>query len=187
MDKAFPLSVSYIRLLALKLREVFGLTCFSAADMPKIYDNMSLLSPQIGSFSYEVIPNETNFLDEREEARTIVNTGKILIKEWVWNEACNKRNCRATFTLAHELGHYLFTVLLGFPLSRTKDNIKVRPFEDPEWQANTFASEFLMPYEECLKLTPEEISQRYNVSMACAVTRKDKVMRETYKKSKIKK
>ena len=61
------------------------------------------------------------------------------------------------------------------------DDIYVPPYCDPEWQADTFASEFLMPYEECIVMDEEEIRKTYHVSRTAAEVRHNKVKEEKYK------
>lgn len=178
MAKTFPLSTKNIREIVGKIRRIFGLKNTCAVNITQLYDILSIIEFSSFSFSYCIVPDDSKLLGKREEARTIVNTGEIFIKQWVWNDACIKKRCRAIFTLAHELGHFFLAALFGLPLSRVNDDTKVRPFEDPEWQANTFASEFLMPFEECIDKTPDEISETYNVSKKCAETRKAKIIKE---------
>ncbi|MBN2729107.1 MAG: ImmA/IrrE family metallo-endopeptidase [Bacteroidales bacterium] len=54
-------------------------------------------------------------------------------------------NDRKRFTIAHELGHLIMHVLGGFPIPDHRDN-KIR-----EREADSFASEFLMPSSEIKK------------------------------------
>ena len=78
----------------------------------------------------------------------------------------------ARYTALHEVGH-LF-IHQGVPLRRTSGPATHRHFEDSEWQANTFASEFLMPVEHILHLYPRTaalVSARFNVSLSAALVR----------------
>mgnify|MGYP000953860309 FL=1 len=48
----------------------------------------------------------------------------------------------------------------------------MKPYEDIEWQANTFAAEFLVDIEEVKNLTVEEVSKKYGVSQTVATIQK---------------
>ena len=127
-------------------------------------------------FNYVVLPDDNPLFERREEAKTDITTGTIYFKESVIYEAAHKRYCRANFTIAHEIGHFiLHRVLSPINFSRTASPVQPKVFEDPEWQADTFASEFLMPYEECLSLTPKEIRRKYHVTISAAKTRYNKI------------
>ena len=111
-----------------------------------------------------------------------MSTGIIYIKESVMEQACRRAYRRGAFTLIHELGHYLLHYLQNdVKLTRVADDIYVPPYCDPEWQADTFASEFLMPYEECIVMDEEEIRKTYHVSRTAAEVRHNKVKEEKYK------
>lgn len=181
MTKSFPLSTKKIRGIALIIRRMFEPDDSKPIDVVEAFDYLSVHSSTKCPFSYLVVPNDSKLLHEREEAKTLVNNGQVLVREWVWDAACKKKQCRAIFTLAHELGHFILTVALGVQLSRVSDEAAIKPFEDPEWQADTFASEFLMPFDQCIGKTSEEISVLFNVSMSCAETRERKVNREIQK------
>jgi Zn-dependent peptidase ImmA (M78 family) len=48
------------------------------------------------------------------------------------------------FTLSHELGHLVLRHSMAFARTDSR-GAAWRPFEDSEWQANTFAAELLKP------------------------------------------
>lgn len=144
---------------------------------PKLYDEISDLFEEIGfKFDYRTLPDDNEIFEEKEEGYTDTSTGIIYLKESVMEEACKNSYKRGTFTLIHELGHYLLHYIQsGVKLTRVPDDEKVPIFCDPEWQANTFASEFLMPFEECLQLSVEEIRRTYHVSRKAAEVRFNKI------------
>jgi hypothetical protein len=97
---------------------------------------------------------------------------KIEVREDVYLGALAGHG-RDRFTLAHELGHLLNH--RGVTLSRTRfDRRKPHPpFEDSEWQANTFASELLIPIEAA-RLHPGNefrLAELCGVSADAAITR----------------
>lgn len=123
-------------------------------------------------FNYVVLPDDDSVFEIMEEAKTNITTGTIYFKESVIEQATHKRYCRANFTIAHEIGHFILHRALNLiNFSRTTSFVIQKIFEDPEWQANTFASEFLMPYEQCQNLTSKEIRRKYHVTMSAAQTR----------------
>lgn len=70
-------------------------------------------------------------------------TPRLCINESVYEGACEGGNF-GRFTLAHELGHYFLHSRQPIPLARTSITPDHPPFEDSEWQANTFAGELLV-------------------------------------------
>ncbi|ETI96838.1 MAG: hypothetical protein Q606_CBAC00012G0004 [Intestinibacter bartlettii DORA_8_9] len=121
-------------------------------------------------FSFGILPknkmgNNHGLTDSRD------NT--ILIREDVYFNAINE-NGRDRFTMAHELGHYLMHT--RDELVFTRNQIKLKSYEDSEWQANTFASELLMPeylitkYDNIFTLM-----NRFGVSKSAAKVRLNKL------------
>lgn len=143
--------------------------------MVKTLDTLSFKLSRHG-FNYVVLPDDDPFFERGEEAKTDITNGAIYFKESVIEQATHKRYCRANFTIAHEIGHFiLHRVLNLMNFSRTVSHVQPKVFENPEWQANTFASEFLMPYEQCQNLTAKEIRRKYHVTMSAAQTRYNKI------------
>lgn len=80
------------------------------------------------------------------EAYTEFNPPHIVVRNSVYQLA-RRGDGRSRMTLAHELGHLVMhpgAVKLRSEFSGANAN-KPRPFESAEWQANKFASLFLMP------------------------------------------
>lgn len=177
-----PISIGEIRRLANWLRGVLGFDSHEAIDMPKLYDRLSDEGICGKRFSYVIVSDNSDLFDINEEAMTDCVHGVIYIKESVWNEACSAPNSRAVFTLAHELGHYFLVCVLSFMIASDSKTEKVAPYEDPEWQANTFASEFLMPFEACLGQDAWTIHKDFNVSYFCASVRVVKIREELGRK-----
>lgn len=94
------------------------------------------------------IDDSYNFIvEEKDEMKTeyanyCPQTNTMTVREDVYLAAC-EGDGRHRFTLAHELGHYLFH---GSETAFSRCNGNDIPiYCDPEWQANTFASFLLMP------------------------------------------
>lgn len=122
-------------------------------------------------FEYEVISDD-EFVSN-SYAYTDVSKGVVYIRESVYNGA-TLGNGRDRFTIAHEIGHYTLHNKINNYLHRTDDNIKL--YEDPEWQANCFAAELLVPHNLIEELSIEEIVAE------CAVSKQVATIQKSYKK-----
>ena len=109
---------------------------------------------------YEIV-NEDEMLDTYGTTNTINNIMKI--RENVYDGAV-KGNPRDRFTLCHEFGHWL----LHQPkyISFARGNIPI--YRNPEWQANTFAAELMIPYNLVYGMNLDEIVNKCGVSYTCA-------------------
>lgn len=113
-------------------------------------------------FEYEIVEDHELY---NKYAETDILNKIIKIRESVYLGA-SKGNVRDRFTIAHELGHFILHSIGGFSLARHIEKIEV--YENPEWQANTFAGEFLVPTSFIKDLSEEEIANRYGVSKTVA-------------------
>lgn len=179
-NRISPLSKIAIRNYAMKIRKLLGYSKRDFINVSKLFDRLSILFAEKGLiFDYRILPDDSDLFYEKEEAWTDMQTGIIYIKESVMEQACRRKYKRGSFTLVHELGHYLLHYLsIDVRLTRVADNVYVPLYRDPEWQADTFASEFLMPFEECLKLDSEEIRKTFHVSRKAAEVRFNKIQEE---------
>lgn len=98
----------------------------------------------------------------------------IKIREDVYERAI-KGYGRDRFTLAHELGHFLMHQPENISFARTGIASKIEAYRDPEWQANTFAAELLMPISLINTDNPYEISTEFGVSITAATLRVKKI------------
>lgn len=100
------------------------------------------------------------------EGLTFPENRRIYIREDVY-EAAYLGSPRDRFTVVHEAGHALYHTPDNIVHSRNKSEIK--SYECPEWQANTFAAEFLVPRMLVQpNMTPSDISNVFNVSREVA-------------------
>ena len=176
-SRVSPMSRADIRNYAMKIRKTLGYANTDFIHAPKLFDTLSIIFAEKGlDFDYRIMPDNYEVFYDREEAYTDISTGIIYIKESVMEQACRRSFRRGTFTLIHELGHYLLHYLQNdVKLTRVDDDIDVPAYCDPEWQADTFASEFLMPYEECIYMGIERIRKVYHVSRKAAEVRYNKI------------
>lgn len=172
-----------IRNYAMKIRKLLGYSNKDFIHAPKLFDALSILFANHGlDFDYRVMPDDNEIFYDKEEAYTDVATGIIYIKESVIEQACIRSYKRGAFTLIHELGHYLLHYLQSDArLTRVSGYVYVPAYCDPEWQADTFASEFLMPFEECVNMGKDEIRKTYHVSRTAAEVRYNKIQEELTK------
>lgn len=158
-----PLSRAAIEQYAEEVRRTFGIGEHQAVDMLQIIEHVL---PRVWvDFTYEYVPQ-----DELggAEATTSMTERAIRITEPVY-EATRRGHPRYLFTLAHELGHLLLHTGKQTSLARGE---KVKAYLDPEWQANTFASAFLMPengVRACSCIS--DIMRRFGVSRPAAEIR----------------
>ena len=131
----------------------------------------------IDEIEFEVV--EDSILKD-EEAVSYPDKGFMRIKQSIYDRAhAGDGHCR--FTIAHELGHLFMHRGQASYARGTTGNHKV--YEDSEWQADTFASEFLIDQ----RLIPEDataydISQAFGVSMSAANNRLRKLNGEKLKR-----
>ena len=165
--KVPPLSRLAISNIANHTREYLHPSQNTQIDIIKI---LELILPKfIPSFTLEVCEIEAM---RGDHGRTYPGRLLIQIREDIYINAC-KGNGRDRFTCTHELGHLVLHP--NVPLARTSQITAHKTYEDSEWQANTFASEFLMPEKEIIHCrTIGEVMEKFNVSETAARVRLNK-------------
>ena len=168
----------------MKIRALLGISSTDYVNAPKLFDLFTnIFNEHNLTFDYQVLPDDDSIFINKEEAFTDTKTGVIYIKESVMEQACRRKYRRGAFTLIHELGHYLLHYLQDdIKLARVSDEVEVPIYRNPEWQADTFASEFLMPFDECIHMSVEEIRKTYHVSRQAAEVRFNKIQDEINKR-----
>ena len=160
--KAEPLSRKTIREITKCLRNLCGVEEHQEFPVVRF---MEFLLEKVG-YTYEICAEEEL---PRDYARTIPAEKILHVRQDVYIEAVNG-NARHIFTIAHEIGH---AILHDFEtVSFARANEKIRIYENPEWQANTFAGELIAPADAISELSIEEIAERYNCSMQVALIQK---------------
>lgn len=149
----------------------------SALRLGKVKINMIslmefILPRLLPSFHYDVIGKD---LMGNDEALTYPDKSLICIREDVYY-ALTSGDRRAQFTLAHEVGHLVMHVGLSESVSYARNSLEHEGYEDSEWQADTFAAEFLMPYEIAIRCkSADEIYDKFGVSRAASRIRYKKI------------
>lgn len=124
----------------------------------------NILPILIPDFQLEIVP-------EREmgnkHGETYPSRNLIRIREDVYLGAVD--GCgRDRMTIAHEIGHLLMHEGTAIALCKLAPNEKLRPFEDPEWQANAFGGELLASTYLIKGMTAADVSEKCGVSMDAA-------------------
>ena len=155
--------------MANQIRELMGLGS-QKIDMGKFIE--FILPKAIPEFYFVVLPKNKM---SSVEAMTYPNELFMEIREDVYEDLMNG-NGRAQFTLAHEFGHLVLHAGIDKELSFARQGNKHEAYEDSEWQADTFSSEFLMPIDEAIKCkNAEEILQKFGVSFSAATVRFNRI------------
>lgn len=74
-------------------------------------------------------------------------------------------NGRHRFTVAHEVAHY---VLHSSDIVLARSDLDLKIYQNPEWQANVFASELLMPSNLIKDMTADEVAIQCQTSLQAA-------------------
>jgi hypothetical protein len=162
VNKARPRSKVAIRREVENLKRKLNIPINSKTDVAKILDEMTDLG-----YEYEIVPD--NELDDAVYAITEINRMSIetiKIKESVYLRAI-EGSSRDRFTIIHEVGHAVMHSERIY--HRRGEEIKV--YENPEWQADQFSAEFLMPIKGIKGMDAYEIKEKYNVSKSAALRR----------------
>ncbi|MGN0489391.1 MAG: ImmA/IrrE family metallo-endopeptidase [Ruminococcus sp.] len=131
----------------------FDVCKFIEIDLPK-YD---------ATFSYEYV--ESSDLPENTYAYYDPINNVMKIEQDVYLLA-SSGNGRHRFTIAHEIGHYFTSDEYGYTRKLAED---IPIYFNPEWQANVYAAELLMPSEMIVNMTVDEIVEKCQVSRQAAI------------------
>jgi Zn-dependent peptidase ImmA (M78 family) len=167
--KVDPRSAKEIEALTLAWRYALGVQNDWAPNMLRLLEIELSRLPKLSQFAL-ITRSDLEMGDA--EAYTQFNPPHIVIRNSVYQLA-RKRDGRSRMTLAHELGHLVMhpgasKLRSDFPPTANK----LKPYESAEWQANKFASLFLMPIHVVRELTsPSQISESCQVSLQAAQIR----------------
>ena len=158
-----PTSRVKVRRSARALRQILWQYGQAAVDVIAVVE---IILPSLDpEFEFHVVPDEEL---KGKEAETWPDRKIIRVTETVYRKAC-MNDSRARFTIAHELGHLFLHRGIGVRLARILPNQDIPKFRDSEWQADTFAGEFLMDaalYATCR--TVKEAADLFKVSYSAA-------------------
>lgn len=109
---------------------------------------------------------------ENAQGLTYPNSGVVKIRQDVY-EGAVKGNGRDRLTIAHELFHLLRHEDYNITFARIEKGNSIKAYEDPEWQADAFGGELLVPKHLIQDLSAEEISEKCGVSLSAAKYQKN--------------
>lgn len=165
---AEPLSRKAIRNTAELIRRIDGSENNLFFDIVKF---LEVTLPSIDSnFNFRVMPQE-----ELGECHGITypDRDEIQIRQDVYDRAVDGSG-RDRLTMAHELGHLLFHEKQNISYARMGDSSEVVTFRNPEWQADAFGGELLIPHKLTQGLSVEEIMKSCKVSEKAALCQMSK-------------
>lgn len=155
-----PKKIVEIRAHALRARSVFGLS-------PGTFFSMGPFLEQLRDFAITLDVVEDDELPSGVEACCIPEQGTLVLNLSTYSAACADEG-RSRFTVIHEIGH----IALAHARTFHRDSGgQIAAFEDSEWQANTFAAEFLMPADDLVRrgiFAAPRIMLEYGVSFQAA-------------------
>lgn len=173
-----PKPPAEIRALAHALRRDLGIQQQHAPDLAHLLNRLSVVYPK---FRLKIVKDTD--LPEME-AKAYSNAFMLKVREGVMSALRTYGDVRARFTVAHELGHLLLGHPGNQPRGRPGQTIKAAVAE-LESEANTFASEFLMPPEMIdPALSVEKIARLFQVSNEAAARRRRELNLERATSSK---
>lgn len=142
-----PLSSAHIESAATDFLQIVAPTCLQQlcpTPVQEIFEN------KMDLFDFNVVigKNVKGLAGLTDVTRRFIELSNATYKRLERNDP------QARFTAAHEMGHAFLhaneTALGTFPFRHsltTAPRSKLRPYEDPEWQANSFAAAVLMPLQ----------------------------------------
>ncbi len=165
---AKPISRYEIKKITAFFRKILKL---DGVQCVPIIEILELVLPQIfPDFEYEIRPNE--------EMRglcgvTYPEQSRIEINEKIYEKAI-KGDGHARYSIAHEIGHFILHNDVKVKLCRIHPETQLKPYEDPEWQADVFAGELLAPSDLVKDMDVDEIIRLCGVSRRAAEVQKRK-------------
>ncbi len=164
-----PVSIKKLRNFATIIRLLFKVSLTGAFP---VLESLEKLYDVIDKTNYEVL--EDDELPANIPARCFPDEEghfTIQIKESVYSGAQKGIGACRGFIM-HEICH-VFLYKMGFtPIhNRTLKNNSIPPYRSMEWQAKALCGEVMMPYEETIGLTENEIISKYKVSKGFAQKR----------------
>ena len=129
-------------------------------DITRVLERLDVLDSE---YSFEIVLDKE--LKSGVQAQTDVTKNTIYIKESVY-ECAIQNNGRDRMTIAHEILHLILHQPASLTLFRRTDDLPL--YKNPEWQAECFAGELLMPYEQIVNMSENEIVEQCKVSPSAA-------------------
>ncbi|MBQ6004325.1 MAG: ImmA/IrrE family metallo-endopeptidase [Clostridia bacterium] len=160
--KASPVSRESIRHFIRDLKRKVGLEY--ELYFPILHFVENVLPLLIPDFQLEIVP----VIDMGgKHGETYPSKHIMRIREDVYLRAAAGEG-RDRLTIAHEVGHLFMHDDDYIALCRMAPDERLRPFEDPEWQADAFGGELLASSYLIIGMTESEIQEKCGVSLSAA-------------------
>jgi Zn-dependent peptidase ImmA (M78 family) len=160
--KANAISRNDIRRFIRSLKRHVGLENeFYFPIVPFLENVLFVLIPD---FQLEIIPFEEM---GNKHGETYPSKNLIRIREDVYLRAIDGEG-RDRLTIAHEIGHLFMHEDDSIALCRLSPNEKLKPYEDPEWQADAFGGELLASSYLIKGMDAYAVSQKCGVTIKAA-------------------
>ena len=152
-----------IREFAIVFRKMFSVPLSGKFPVLESLEKMHDIFPG----SYYVILDDDE-LPVSIPAQCVVSsdgTFEIQIRQSTYQGAYEKHVGAFMDHILHEMCH-IFLYKIGFTpiMERSFENGELDPYMSSEWQAKALCGEIMMPYEETIGLTEEELVKKYGVS-----------------------
>lgn len=168
-----PHSRKDIENYAAKIKDLLGMKNTLYVPIIRVAE---LIIPRIDS-SFNCYPVYNEEMPQKY-AEYRPKTNELVVRQDVYDAVC-KDDTRHRFTIAHELGHYFLHDDVSF--SRCQDDVEIPKYRDPEWQANVFASAFLINRDLMQGMSVPAVSKYFGVSHQAA-----EIAVKTAKRAKVK-
>ena len=129
--------------------------------LPFVENVLPLIVPD---FQFEVVPKSEM---GNKHGETYPSKNLIRIREDIYLRAARGEG-RDRLTIAHEVGHLFMHEDNSIALCRLAPNERLKPFEDPEWQADAFGGELLASSYLIQGMSPHEVAHKCGVSLSAA-------------------
>lgn len=157
--KAAPISKIKIQQITRSIREILNLKPDDKVDIISLLENIII---PVFDLRLEIVEKK-DMTDKYAEYKPINKV--IKIREDTYENAI-KGIGRDRFTISHEIGHIF---LHSDNISMARSNEKIPVYCNPEWQANTFAREFLCPLNSINEKDDiNSLSEKFGISKEVA-------------------
>ena len=160
--KADAISRNDIRRFIRNLKKKVGLE--NNLYFPILFFVENILPILIPDFQIEVVPTSEM---GNKHGETYPSNNLIRIREDVYLRAASGEG-RDRLTIAHEVGHLFMHDDDFIALCRLAPNEKLKPYEDPEWQADAFGGELLASSYLIKGMSIYAVSKKCGVSLSAA-------------------
>ena len=160
--KAKPQSRDQIRRYVQYIKKLTGLE--NELYFPILPFVENVLPSLFPDYQFEIVPKCEMGAKHGE---TYPSKNIIRIREDIYEGAAQGKG-RDRLTIGHEVGHFFDHEEDSIVLCRLAPGQKLKPYENPEWQADAFAGELLASAHMIKGMSVEEVMKNCGVSEAAA-------------------